>query len=68
MKIEKNIPIPFGGKWGRLIREMDFGDSVRVETKYHRSALRYSMIKAGFAPVSRKEHDGRYRVWKTEAK
>ena len=74
MKIEKGIEVPEYsgrrgappgcGKWQKLAKRMDVGDSIFFsDDKYLR--LCRAMKKVGFKATSRRHGDG-YRVWRVE--
>ena len=49
MKIEKGLDIPSKAGWGRwvkLVRDMEVGDSIEVEEGKERNALRKAMVDA----------------------
>ena len=64
MEIEKNVPVPEGGRSKiQIINDMDVGDSILCqqynEAMSLRDALRYRNMKY----ATRKMEDG-YRVWR----
>ena len=69
-EIEKDIPIPetrHRSKYYALAKEMEYGDSVVLETKAEANKLRSSIYKLGDKPVLRQtEENGTitFRVWK----
>ncbi len=69
-EIEKNIPIPetrHRSKYYDLAKEMDYGDSVVIETKEEANKLRSSIYRLGDKPVLRQiDENGTitFRVWK----
>jgi hypothetical protein len=59
LKIEKGLDIPSKAGWGRwvkLVRDMEVGDSIEVEEGKERNALRKAMVDAGYGVVQRKNH------------
>jgi hypothetical protein len=63
--IDKAIPIPSRSKWGKLVADMQPGDSVLV-TVAEASALRAQARLAQIEVVSRTIQPNRVRVWRTK--
>lgn len=66
IKIEKGIPIPSHfsrSKFPKLLKEMNFGDSLLVDEDL-RQNIRTAANYWGINVVTRKESDGKVRVWK----
>lgn len=69
-EIEKDIPIPESrhrSKYHVLAKEMEYGDSLVLQTKAEANKLRSSIYKLGDKPVLRQIEEGEtktFRVWK----
>ena len=65
IKIESGIPLPRKqrGKWNRVIDEMAEGDSIVLDKPRERIAILHSAKKMGAILTTRKEEDGKIRVW-----
>jgi hypothetical protein len=70
MKIEKNIPItlPRARGYASVAREMEAGDSVLCQTFKEVISIRATIyrINKKHKPVTRKQPDGTWRVWKVK--
>tara|TARA_Y100000361_G_scaffold11512_1_gene9181 strand:- start:3918 stop:4145 length:228 start_codon:yes stop_codon:yes gene_type:complete len=71
MKIEKNIPLHKHhrtSKYACIAKKMQDGDSVLFEITTESHSLRQAIYnqKDGHIPVSRKQLDGKIRVWKVK--
>ena len=69
-KIEKNFPIPKGGKWRTMLIELEVGDSVLIDQAAHnksKSSLRSALFAAaaliGIKLATRTEGD-KVRIWR----
>ena len=69
-KIEKNIPMPTGGKWRTILIELEVGDSVLLNEADHnktKSSLRSAVFSVagliGIKLATRTEGDGT-RIWR----
>ena len=52
------------GQWEALIKSMDIGDSVIIESRTKASSLRYALNKAGFSCATRPIENRQFQVWK----
>ena len=72
MKIEKNISITLprarANGYASLVREMEAGDSVLCQTMKEVISVRATIyrINKKHKPVTRKQPDGTWRVWKVK--
>lgn len=69
-KIEKGIPVPHsykyasGGKWSKIARAMEVGDSVLVNGRIEAMNMRNAIVRLGFRCVTRGNDKPQTRVWK----
>lgn len=68
LKIDKNVPVPpMKGKprttVGKLVRDMQTGDSIPCESEQEKEAVRSCMVHVGYKYATRKV-DGGWRVWR----
>jgi len=63
--VDKNIPLPTGGKISEWLKTLSKGDSFAVATEKEVNALRGAQKNAGVKITSRKQEKG-HRVWITE--
>lgn len=73
VKIEKNIPImekrgrpSSSGMWQTLYLTMEDGDSVLLDGVNQCASFRNAIMKLGGKYTSRKQADGKIRVWRTK--
>ena len=72
-EIEKDVPMPIGGKWKPIVVKMGIGDSVVVANNMEAKTLK-SCIHAYFkkeknvtvATATRRLEDGTFRVWRLD--
>ena len=72
-EIEKDVPMPIGGKWKPIVVKMGIGDSVVVASNMEAKTLK-ACIHTYFkkeknvtvATASRRLEDGTFRVWRLD--
>ena len=72
-EIEKNVPVPIGGKWKPIVVKMEIGDSVVVagdmEAKTLKACIHTYFKKeknVEVATAARRLEDGTFRVWRLD--
>ena len=72
-EIEKDVPVPIGGKWKPIVAKMEIGDSVVVagdmEAKTLKACIHTYFKKeknVQVATAARRLEDGTFRVWRLD--
>ena len=72
-EIEKDVPVPIGGKWKPIVAKMEIGDSVVVtndmEAKTIKACIHTYFKKeenVEVATAARRLEDGTFRVWRLD--
>ena len=72
-EIEKDVPLPIGGKWKPIVARMEIGDSIVVaddmEAKTVKACMNTYFKKeknTTVATASRRQEDGTFRVWRLD--
>lgn len=68
-RIEKNVPPPklkagiVSEQWLNLVKQMEFGDSVLVDTYGDCDGIRVAAVSIGKKLVTRLDKSGKHRCW-----
>ena len=70
-KIEKGVPMTApsrdrSGRWKDLLRQMEVGDSVQLESQTQATSIRNTAKRMGLLVRYQQQDDGSFRAWRIE--
>ena len=70
-KIEKGVPMTApsrvrSGKWKDLLRQMEVGDSVQLESQTQATSIRNTAKRMGLLVRCQQQEDESFRAWRIE--
>jgi hypothetical protein len=70
-KIEKGVPMTApsrdrSGRWKDLLRKMEIGDSVLLESQTHATSIRNTAKRMGLLVRCQQQEDESFRAWRIE--
>jgi hypothetical protein len=68
-KIEKGVPMTApsrdrSGRWKDLLRQMEVGDSVLLESQTHATSIRNTAKRMGMQVRCQQQEDESFRAWR----
>lgn len=66
IKIESGIPLPRRYEWAKIFQSMKIGDSFLVDSNAQAQSAAVSAARFGMKLCTRRQEDGKTRVWRIE--